>query len=69
MDLELIAVPGLRTLTARLMRICQNPVDSTTRMIAHRLAGSDLEDLGGKADGALDAELLVLRAVNQVARD
>ena len=35
----------------------------------HSLAGGDLEDLGGKADGALDAELLVLSAVDEVARD
>ena len=36
---------------------------------AHSLAGGDLEDLGGKADGALDTELLVLRPVDQVSRD
>ena len=35
----------------------------------HRLAGGDLEDLGGEADGALDTELLVLRPVDQVSRD
>ena len=37
--------------------------------ITHRLAGGDLEDLGGEADGALDTELLVLRPVDQVSRD
>ena len=36
---------------------------------AHSLAGGDLEDLGGKADGALDTELLVLGTVDQVSRD
>ena len=51
MHLELVAVPGLRTLTAR------------------RLTGGNRKDLGGEADRALDAELLVLRAVDEVARD
>ena len=51
MHLELVAVPGLRTLTAR------------------RLAGGDRKNLSGEADRALDAELLVLRAVDEVARD
>ena len=36
---------------------------------AHSLAGGDLEDLGGKADGALDTELLVLGTVDQVSGD
>ena len=49
--LELVAVPGLRTLTAR------------------RLTGGNRKDLGGEADRALDAELLVLSAVDEVARD
>ena len=35
----------------------------------HSLAGGDLQDLGGKADGALDTELLVLSTVNQIGRD
>ena len=35
----------------------------------HRLAGGDLEDLGGEPDGALDAELLVLRTVDEVRGD
>ena len=35
----------------------------------HRLAGGDLEDLGGEADRALDTELLVLGAVDQIRRD
>ena len=51
MHLELVAVPGLRALTAR------------------RLTGGNRKDLGGEADRALDAELLVLRAVDEVARD
>jgi len=50
-DLELVAVPGFRTLTAR------------------SLTGGDLEDLGGQADGALDAELLVFSPVDQVRRE
>jgi len=33
------------------------------------LAGGDLEDLGGEADGSLDAEVLVLGAVDQVRGD
>jgi hypothetical protein len=31
-----------------------------------RLAGGDLQVLGGQADGALDAELLVLGAVDEL---
>ena len=38
-------------------------------MDTHRLASSDLEDLGGKTDGTLDAELLVLGPVDEVRRD
>ena len=33
------------------------------------LAGGDLEALGGQADGALDAEVLVLGALEELARD
>ena len=35
-------------------------------LTARRLAGGDAQDLGGHADGALDAELLVLGALDQV---
>lgn len=34
-----------------------------------RLAGGVLEVLGGETDGALDAEVVVLGAVDEVARD
>ena len=66
-NLELVAIPGLRTLTARLARRSNSlmPVQSRDGP-THSLTGGDLEDLGGKADGALDAELLVLRAVDEV---
>jgi hypothetical protein len=47
-NLHLIAIPGLGTLTAR------------------SLTGGDLERLGRKADGALDAEVLGLGALNQL---
>jgi len=50
-DLELITIPGLGTLTAR------------------SLASGDLEDLRGEADRALDTELLVLGAGDQVSRE
>jgi hypothetical protein len=33
------------------------------------LAGGDLQGAAGQADGALDAELLALRAVDQLAAD
>ena len=33
------------------------------------LAGGDLEGLGGQADGALDAEVLVLGALEELGRD
>ncbi len=40
-----------------------------TSYATHRLAGGDLENLGGKTDWALDTELLVLCAGNQISRD
>jgi len=50
-DLHLIAIPGLGTLTAR------------------RLAGGDAENLSGQANRALDTEVLVLGALDQVGAD
>ena len=38
-------------------------------LTARGLAGGDLAVLGGQADGALDAKLLVLRAVDEIRRD
>lgn len=38
-------------------------------MTTYSLTGGDLKDLGRKADGALDTELLVLSTVDQVRRD
>lgn len=58
------------------MQVNQSLVDSHLEAIpglgtltARRLAGGDTEDLGGKADRALDLELLVLGALDQVAAD
>jgi len=58
------------------MQVDQTLVDSHLEAIpglgtftARRLAGGDTEDLGGKADWALDLELLVLGALDQVAAD
>ena len=70
MDLELVAIPGLGTLTARLSRSDdKRPNNMITSQSTYSLAGGDLKDLGGKTDRALDTELLVLRAVDQVRRD
>jgi len=38
-------------------------------LTARRLAGGDLQVLGGQADGALNAELLVLGAVDELLAD
>jgi hypothetical protein len=38
-------------------------------LTARGLAGGDLEGPGGETDGALDAELLALRAVDQLTAD
>lgn len=38
-------------------------------LTARGLAGGDLEGLGGKADGALDAEVLVLGALDDLSAD
>lgn len=48
-DAQLVAVPGLGTLTTR------------------SLSGGNLEGLGGKADGALDAEVLALGTLDELA--
>ena len=71
MDLELVAIPGLRTLTARLPdpAFRKHAPQERRRNGTHRLAGRDLKDLGGEADGALDTELLVLGTVDEVRRD
>lgn len=68
-DLELVAIPGLGTLTARLRTRWLTNESQRSKTDTHSLTGGDLEDLGGKADGALDTELLVLGAVDQVRRD
>ncbi len=44
-------------------------VPSLGTLTARGLAGRDLQGLGGQADGALDAELLGLGALNQLGRD
>lgn len=48
---QLVAVPGLRTLTTG------------------GLSGGDLEGLGGQTDGALDAEVLALGTLDELAAD
>ena len=70
-DLELVAVPSLRTFTARLERqsSATNYSSYDAKKDTYRLAGGDLEDLSGETDGALDAQRLVLRAVDQVGAD
>ena len=69
-DLKLVAVPGLGTLTARLEKTSFQRRWTHIRLnITHSLTGGDLQNLGGEADGALDAELLVLSTVDQVLRD
>ena len=68
-DLELVAIPGLGTLTARLQTFGVNiGIDSSTTD-TYSLTGGDLEDLGGETDGALDAEILVLGAGDEVTAD
>ena len=70
-DLELVEIPRLGTLTARLLQNDEKLVQvlSSHENSTNRLAGGDLEDLGGETNGALDAELLVLRTVDEVRRD
>lgn len=71
-DLELVAVPGLRTLTARLFKR-YNVNTTLTKFIesteAYSLTGGDLENLGRQTNRALNAEVLILRAVHKVTRD
>ena len=69
-DLELVAIPGLRTLTARLARRLNSWMLMQSRdKPTHSLTGGDLENLGGESDGALDSQLLVLGTVDQVLRN
>ena len=69
--LELVAIPRLGSLTARLLQNNEKLVQvlSIHENSTNRLAGGDLEDLGGETDGALHTELLVLGAVDQVRGD
>lgn len=69
-NLHFITIPGLGTLTARLeKKVVRETVDGLTTCATYSLTGGDLENLGGKTDGALDTELLVLCAGNQISRD
>ncbi len=68
-DLELVAIPGLGTLTTRLNSRRISSEINVVNGFTHSLTGGDLEDLGGETDGTLDTELLVLGAVDQVGRD
>ena len=66
--LELVAVPRLRALTTGLHRHISTAY-SQGQEDAHRLASGDLEHLGRHAHGALHADVLVLRAVDEIRRD
>ena len=70
-DLQLKTIPGLRTFTARLAtkRKSQKQGNVLTKKKEYSFTGGDPEDLGWEADGALDAELLVLGAVDEVSGD
>jgi hypothetical protein len=69
--LELVTVPGLRSLTTGLPT--QQSVSERNTSGAgtgtYRLAGGDAQDLGREPHRALYAQLLVLGAVDQVCRD
>ena len=64
MDLELVAVPGLGALTAGLSTSAWADEQATDR-----LARRDGQALGREANRALDAQVLVLRAVDEVGAD
>ena len=63
-DLELVAVPGLGALTAGLYTSAWADERAT-----NRLARRDGQALGREANRALDAQVLVLRAVDEVGAD
>jgi hypothetical protein len=67
-NLELITIPGLGTLTARLEKTGKVIDNSNAQVlyVTYCLAGGDLEDLGRKTNGALHAQLLILSAVDEV---
>ncbi len=67
-NLKLVAVPGLGTLTTRLHRNI-NKKDWRREHGTHSLTGGNLENLGGQTDGSFDTELLVLGTVDEVVRD
>jgi hypothetical protein len=66
--LKLVAVPGLRTLTARLTNASVNEMQViiNARGDTDSLTGCDFKDLGGEANRTFDTELLVLCTVDEV---
>lgn len=73
-DAHLVEIPGLGTLTAgglagldRQNRILS--VNRSSRAVPNDKTYHDLEGLGGQADGALGAEVLVLGALNELLAD
>ena len=70
-NLELVAIPGLRTLTARLGGAKRPEYGNTIHKesMTHSLTGSDLEDLCRKTDRTFDTELLIFGPVNKIGRN
>lgn len=68
-NLELITIPCLGTLTTRLNYIISKRFPRMGLQMTYSLTGGDLQDLGGEADRSLDTELLVLGAVDEIAGD
>jgi hypothetical protein len=72
-DAHLVEVPGLGTLTAGGLAglLTKNKMSAAAAVGVkrRRLTHHDLEGLGGQADGALSAEVLVLGALEELGAD
>jgi hypothetical protein len=71
-DLQLKTIPSLGAFTARLateQKRSKTVLSVYQEKETYSFTGGDPEDLGWKADGALDTELLVLGTVDEVSGD
>jgi len=69
MNLELVTIPCLGTLTTRLKKIMSKHITRVKTRATYRLTGCDLQNFGRKTNGAFDTELLVFGTADQISRN
>jgi len=69
MDLELVAIPCLGTLTTRLKKMMSKHITRAKTQATYCLTGCDLQNFGRKTNGAFDTELLVFGTADQISRN